>query len=275
MILIYNFENVKVLKSSVQHKLTIQGVIVLNFLKLTKNFIQNNFIVCATASIFILMISGLAAMRFKAAESEKNLQVQNKKTIILDPGHGGEDGGAVGDNKIIEKNINLNISLKLRDFLEAAGYNIIMTRDKDISIYDSDAKSTREKKRSDLHNRMEIIKSNSNPDTIFVSIHQNKFPNPKYFGTQIFYSKNDPNSQNLATSIKNSVTNLLQPENTRETKPADKNIFLLRNAQIPAVVVECGFISNPDEAQKLMNSSYQKNMAFSIFCGISNYFLNA
>lgn len=195
-------------------------------------------------------------------------------TVILDPGHGGEDGGAVGIDGIVEKDINLSISLKLRDFLQAAGYKVIMTRETDTAIYDDDSKTLREKKRSDLYNRAEIIKDNSKEKTIFVSIHQNKFPNSKYFGSQIFYSKNHAGSQNLASGIKDSLVGLIQPENTRETKPADKKIFLLHNAQIPAVIVECGFLSNENEADKLTKPEYQTQLAFSIYCGISNYFIN-
>lgn len=195
-------------------------------------------------------------------------------TIILDPGHGGEDGGAVGIDGIIEKDINLSISLKLRDLLQAAGYKVIMTRETDTAIYDDDSKTLREKKRSDLYNRAAIIKDNSKEKTIFVSIHQNKFPNEKYFGSQIFYSKNHAGSQNLASGIKESLVGLIQPENTRETKPADKKIFLLHNAQIPAVIVECGFLSNENEANKLTKPEYQTQLAFSIYCGISNYFIN-
>ena len=103
---------------------------------------------------------------------------------------------------------------------------------------------------------------------------QNKFPNEKYFGSQIFYSKNHAGSQNLASGIKDSLVGLIQPENTRETKPADKKIFLLHNAQIPAVIVECGFLSNENEANKLTKPEYQTQLAFSIYCGISNYFIN-
>ena len=124
-------------------------------------------------------------------QAENNL---NKKTIVLDAGHGGEDGGAVGFNDIIEKDINLSISLKLRTLLKSYGYNVIMTREKDESIYDKSSKTLREKKRSDLNNRIKIIKNNEGKNSIFVSIHQNKFPNKKYFGTQIFYSDNNEKS---------------------------------------------------------------------------------
>jgi len=195
-------------------------------------------------------------------------------TVIIDAGHGGEDGGAVGVDGIIEKDINLIISLKLKDLLEVSGHNVIMTREKDQAIYDQDAESLREKKRSDLKNRMKIIDNNKKENTIFVSIHQNKFPNPKYFGTQIFYSVNDVKSQELAGKIRDSVTGLIQPENSREIKPATEKIYLLHNAQIPAVVVECGFLSNAEEAKKLIEEKYQSQIAFSIYCGITDYFIN-
>lgn len=204
-------------------------------------------------------------------QAENNL---NKKTIVLDAGHGGEDGGAIGFNDIIEKDINLSISLKLRTLLKSYGYNVIMTREKDESIYDKSSKTLREKKRSDLNNRIKIIKNNEGKNAIFVSIHQNKFPNKKYFGTQIFYSDNNEKSQNLATSIRKSVVGLIQPNNSREIKPSNKKIFLLENSTIPSVIVECGFLSNEEEARKLATDEYQNKVAFSIYCGIMNYFLN-
>ena len=149
-----------------------------------------------------------------------------------------------------------------------------MTRDTDTAIYDDDVEGLKNKKRSDLHNRAKIIKDNSEGNNIFVSIHQNKFPDSKYFGTQIFYSKNDAKSQTLACSIKDSVVGLIQPDNTREIKPADKRIFLLEKSEIPAVVVECGFLSNKEEASKLIKDEYQSQMAFCVYCGITDYFLN-
>ena len=235
------------------------------------NFTKNNW----TISVSIILSLGVFCSLFFAAYAHNHLS-ENKSvpTVILDPGHGGEDGGAVGIDGIIEKDINLAISLKLKNLLEASGHKVIITRDKDIAIYDNDASTLREKKRSDLKNRMNIINSNKNPDTIFVSIHQNKFPNPKYFGTQIFYSVNDNKSQELAEKIKESVVGLLQPENDREIKPANKKIFLLHNAEVPAVVVECGFLSNNEEANKLKDKKYQSQMAFSVYCGIINYFMN-
>lgn len=222
-----------------------------------------------------LTIFALCSLTFISYAKSKSIEENNQKTIIIDAGHGGEDGGAVGSDGIIEKNINLAIALKLESMLEASGRKVIMTREKDTAIYDDSAKTLKEKKKSDLRNRMGIMNKNKENDSIFVSIHQNKFPDEKYFGTQIFYSVNDEKSLELANKIKDSVTGLLQPENKREIKPANNKIFLLHNAKIPAVIVECGFISNPDEAKKLTNEKYQNEMAFSIFCGITNYLINS
>lgn len=246
-------------------------------MKIVKFFkiIKKNLLFYVFCTLSCIVFSMLIFVAYaKIQDSVTNRGSQSVKTVILDAGHGGEDGGAVGVGGVVEKDINLSIALKLRDLLEVSGYNVIMTRDKDEAVYDDEAKTLRQKKKSDLHNRADMIKRNSNEKTIFVSIHQNKFPDSKYFGTQIFYSKNDSQSQTLASGIKNSVRGLIQPDNTREIKSADRNIFLLNNAEVPAVVVECGFLSNKEEAEKLQNNNYQKQMAFAIYCGISNYFLH-
>ena len=237
--------------------------------------IKKNVLFYGAAILSAIMFCTLIFVAYgKINEQIKNRDQKNLKTIVLDAGHGGEDGGAVGVDGVIEKDINLAIALKLRDLLETSGYNVVMTRDKDEAIYDDTAQSLREKKRSDLHNRADIISKNSGDNTIFVSIHQNKFPDSKYFGTQIFYSPNNTESQTLANGIKDSVVKLIQPDNTREIKPAGKNVFLLHKAEIPAIVVECGFLSNPEEAGKLVNNDYQSKLAFCVYCGIMNHFLN-
>lgn len=230
-----------------------------------------------TISIFsilgLVIFFGFMFITYAQSNQTENNNFK-RKTIIIDAGHGGEDGGAVGVDGIVEKDVNLAIALKLKDLLKASGYKITMTRDTDTAIYDDDAKTLREKKRSDLRNRMDIMNKNKESDTLFVSIHQNKFPNEKYFGTQIFYSVNDEKSKDLATKIRESVTGLIQPQNKREIKPANNKIFLLNNAKIPSVIVECGFLSNREEAKKLSDEKYQSQMAFSIFCGITNYLMN-
>lgn len=250
----------------------------MKIIKIVIHRIKKNMVGYITSFICLLTFSTLVYVAYGKINSNVNVANQSeqpaKKAIILDAGHGGEDGGAVSKSGVVEKDINLSVALMLRDLLETSGYRVIMTRDKDIAIYDESAETLREKKRSDLHNRLDIINQNSNDDNIFVSIHQNKFPDPKYCGTQIFYSKHNPKSTDLANSIKDSVTSFLQPENKREIKEANKKIYLLNNSKLPAIVVECGFLSNPEELEKLADKEYQSEMAFSIYCGILNYFKN-
>ncbi len=228
------------------------------------------YLICSASLLCLFLFGGLLYTAFSepqtvstAAGTKDALPI-----IVIDAGHGGEDGGA-GANGVLEKDVNLAIALRLRDMLTAGGYKVVMTRDSDVSIYDSSASTTREKKVSDLNNRVKII--NGSSDNILVSIHQNKFEQSKYSGAQIFYSQNDPKSFRLAEEIRRSVTGMLQPENKRELKPAEKNIFILSKAEVPAVIVECGFLSNEDEAARLADEDYQKQMAFAVFCGIEGY----
>ena len=189
-------------------------------------------------------------------------------TVIIDAGHGGEDGGAEVDG-ILEKDINLSIADKLADTLRLCGVRVTEIRDEDISVYDDSAQSLREKKVSDLKHRVEIV--NGSENNILVSIHQNKFDNSAYSGAQVFYSSNNDKSRVLAGSIRNSVVSLLQNDNTRELKPANSDIYLLDNATVPAVIVECGFLSNDEERAKLLDSGYQSEMAYSIAMGVLEY----
>ena len=192
-----------------------------------------------------------------------------KPYIIIDAGHGGEDGGAEVDG-VLEKDINLNISNRLADILRLCGYYVTEIRDEDISVYDAkEADTLREKKVSDLNNRVEAF--NSDRDNIVVSIHQNKFGNSAYSGAQIFYSVNNDNSILLAEAVRNSIVQLIQKDNKRELKPSTPDIFILDKAETPAVIVECGFLSNPEERSKLLDESYQNEMAYSIAMGILEY----
>lgn len=192
-------------------------------------------------------------------------------TIIIDAGHGGEDGGTQSiDGKTLEKDVNLAIAKDLKEIFLLAGFQVEMIREEDTAIYDNDAKSLRNKKVSDLHKRVEI--ANSSPNNVLISIHQNQFESSKYFGTQIFYSTNNPESNLLAEYVKRAVVGLMQPANTRETKPANSSIYLLSKATIPAIIVECGFLSNAEESKKLIDPNYQKQMAFTIYCGFLDYY---
>ena len=191
------------------------------------------------------------------------------KTIIVDAGHGGEDGGAIGIDGTVEKNINLDIALKLEKILKLYGYNVIMTRTQDAMTCDENLKSIRQKKVSDIHNRFKIIEEN--PNALFVSIHQNKFESTSQWGTQVFYSKNNEKSKLLADNIQTSITENIQMKNKRVTKKTGTEIFLLYHSTIPSVLVECGFLSNYDDLNKLKTDIYRKEMAILIADGILKY----
>jgi len=184
--------------------------------------------------------------------------------IIIDPGHGGIDGGAVGIGNIIEKDINLEIAFILRDLFLVNGFEVVMTREEDISIHDSEVTGIRAQKTSDLRNRLALIESF--PDNIFISIHQNKFGDSSQRGTQVFYGSKNPGSELLAELVQRNVISMLQPENRRQHKEGSSNLFLIYEARSPAILVECGFLSNPQDVENLTDRQYQAQIAFAIFC---------
>lgn len=194
---------------------------------------------------------------------------EKKQTIVIDAGHGGEDGGTVGINGESEKDINLAIVLELEKYLVQNNFNVIMIRDGDYSVGDQTLPTIAERKRSDTKNRLLTVENAG--ECILISIHQNHFSESKYYGAQVFFSPNRPESAALAESIRQSVVSSLQPENRRENKQAESNIYLLYNCKVPAVLVECGFLSNPDEAAKLNTTQYQQNMAAAIYNGLIDY----
>ena len=198
--------------------------------------------------------------------------LEQQPMIVIDAGHGGEDGGAEVDG-VLEKDINLSIAGKLSEILRLCGCRVTEIRDEDISVYGSDAQTLREKKVSDLKRRVEI--ANENDNNILVSIHQNKFDNSAYSGAQLFYSSNHDDSRVLAESIRGAITSLLQKDNTRELKPAGSDIYLLDHAEVPAVIVECGFLSNQEERSKLMDDDYQNEMAYAVAMGVLEYSYSA
>ena len=192
-------------------------------------------------------------------------------TIIIDAGHGGFDGGATTDDGYAEKHINLKIALYLRDLLVMSGYNVVMTRTEDISLEDDGLSTIRERKRSDIYNRMEMMENTDN--AIFVSIHQNHYSSEQYWGLQVFYSGNfSQYSQPMAEAIQETVAELLQPDNNRQIKECGTSVYLMYNAKKPAVLVECGFLSNQREAELLKTEEYQQQISFCIYMGLLEYF---
>ncbi len=196
-------------------------------------------------------------------------RITEKKTIILDAGHGGMDSGAVGINGELEKNINLEIVRDLRDMLTLSGFNVVLTRNADKSIHDSGVTGIRNQKISDMENRLEIVKSYK--DALFFSIHQNKFTDPEYFGAQIFYNENNPDNMLLAQIMQDNFK-VIQPQNNREIKLSGDELYLFKDTKIPAVLIECGFLSNEQDAQNLSNEEYQHKVAFMIYNGIIRYY---
>ena len=191
-------------------------------------------------------------------------------TVIIDAGHGGFDGGATAVDGTVEKDINLQIALKTARLLRFNGFDVIMTRSEDTGTEDDESVAIAKRKKSDLTNRLQIMKDN--PDAVFVSIHLNKFTTSAANGAQVFYTKNRKEALCLAQSLQKSIKTLLQPQNDRVVKQGTNSTFLLKNAVVPTVIVECGFLSNKAELEKLKSEDYQSQMAFAVVCGITDYF---
>ena len=187
--------------------------------------------------------------------------------IIIDAGHGGEDSGTIGTNGALEKDINLEISRMMRDELVSRGYTAILTRDEDRLLYTEEENIKGIRKMCDLRNRVKIF--NSYESAIAVSIHMNAFSAQNCSGLQIYHS-DQVGSKSLAECIRDSVKETLQPDNKRPLKKSD-DIYLLKNTICPIVLVECGFLSNPEECEKLSEKEYKKRLSFSIVCGIIKY----
>lgn len=187
--------------------------------------------------------------------------------IVIDAGHGGIDSGAVSASGILEKDINLAVAQKLEALCSAAGIDCVMTRREDRLVVDDSVKERR--KMHDLKNRIAIAKEQKSP--LFVSIHMNNFPEKRYSGLQVWYSKNDERSRSLAACVQTFARTFLDPSNSRETKRAGSSIFVLDRLDVPAILVECGFLSNPDECNKLATDEYQTELALVIFSGILEF----
>lgn len=230
--------------------------------------------IIAIITAFLIILSAMLYLTFMAnfSAAEASSMPITQKTVIVDAGHGGDDGGAIGIDGTVEKDINLDIALKLEKILKFYGFNVIMTRTQDVMTCDDGLDSLRKRKISDIHNRFELMRKN--PDAIFISVHQNKFEDSFQHGTQVFYSGNDERSKELAEAIQTSVTLTLQRKNNRVVKKSGSGIYLLYHAKIPAVLVECGFISNSDEVKKLKDESYRMKLAILIADGLLKYLSN-
>ncbi len=194
----------------------------------------------------------------------------DKVIIVLDAGHGGMDGGGVSVNGALEKDINLSILLKLRDMCQSFGYTVVVTRDTDKSIHNDGVKGVGNQKKSDMENRLNIF--NKYDNAIALSIHQNLFTQSQYSGAQMFYAKSNPMNEKLAQTMQTEFVKQLQSENNREIKEVGKELYLCYfTTKCPSLMVECGFLSNPQEAALLETEEYQSKVAFTIFSGLNQF----
>ena len=187
-------------------------------------------------------------------------------SVVIDAGHGGEDAGAIASDGTYEKDLNLEISNLVKALCILNGMNVKMTRESDVLLYDyyGDLENYKgQKKIYDLKNRVKI--AHESPNAIFVSIHMNKFPESKYSGTQIYYSKNNDSSKDVASNLSKSIKKFLQPSNKRQIKPASSSIYVLDKIKNPAILIECGFLSNEMELENLKNEEYRASLALVIF----------
>ena len=190
------------------------------------------------------------------------------KIIVIDPGHGGIDPGTSSKSGVAEDKINLQISLKLYKLIEQSGGTPILTRYDDKGLYSEGNAKIKSKKNEDLRKRNEII--NSSGAHLFVSIHLNSFPQSKYYGAQTFYQKGSTEGKRLAELIQEELRDNIENKNHRVAKSID-TIFLLKDKVIPGALVECGFLSNPEEEKLLQEDKYQDKIAWSIFVGIARF----
>ena len=228
-------------------------------------------------TIFLMVFLSLFAFSFKIANNNiLNKEVTTEtvalpvtnKVIVIDAGHGTPDEGAQSNNGVTEAEINLKIALKLQNLLEQSGARVILTRSNEDAIYDIDKKTLREKKVSDIRNRVKI--GNESSSDIFVSIHLNKIPQNQYWGWQCFYNQNEK-SKILAENLQNNLNEAMQKENKRIAMKLD-TVYIMKNVEIPISIVECGFLSNEEEEKSLQEDEYQNRLAWGIYNGIMDYF---
>lgn len=220
------------------------------------------------AAVIVMIIAVIIAFfGIKKYENQQTFADNNLK-IILDAGHGEPDGGAVGVSGVVEKDINLAIVKKTQEVLEGKGVQVILTRDDDYGLQEDSAGSIREMKVSDMNRRLDIMQD-SNAD-LFLSVHMNSFGDKKVHGLHVFYDKSHPEAESLAKEIQNEIAKVTGAD-VHTVKTADEKLFLMKNPPIPAILIECGFLSNPEEEKKLSEEKYQSKIAWAIAKALENY----
>ncbi len=219
---------------------------------------------CLTIAIAIMIaVAGSHAVTTMA----ENQPIIRKNIIIIDPGHGGEDGGATSCSGILESQLNLEIALRLDALLHFLGFETKMIRTTDVSIY-TEGNTIAAKKVSDLRNRAKIV--NETENALLISIHQNIFADSRYSGAQVFYNKVD-GAKELAQSLQTAFVSSINPDSNRKIKPSN-GVYLMEHIQKPGILVECGFLSCPEEEAKLRTGEYQKQICCVIAATLSQHF---
>lgn len=202
-------------------------------------------------------------------------QSSDSVLIVIDPGHGGEDGGASA-GEVLEKDLNLTISEELSDLYTVFGYPVLLTRREDTLLYDHYGELedyTGRKKAYDLRNRLRIAEESG--ASLYLGIHMNRFSDARYKGLQVYYSAADPGSKAAAEKIQSYAKAYLMPDNARQTKKATDSIYILHRIHMPAVLVECGFLSSPEELALLTTPAYQQKLSAAIFAASAEYLVSS
>ena len=230
-------------------------------------------IIALVSLICVVLIVGTIRVTNNTKENEETVETVSlpvsNKVIVIDAGHGTPDEGAENKDGLTEAAINLKIALKVQNLLEQSGCTVILTRSDENGIYDEKSNTIKQMKVSDIKNRVKI--GNESSADIFVSIHLNKIPQSQYYGWQTFYKNGNEDSINLATSIQNGLNEAIKRENKRIPLKIS-GIYIVDHVEIPLSIVECGFLSNPEEAELLQQDEYQNQLAWGIYIGIINYF---
>ncbi len=224
--------------------------------------------VYALTAVLVLVIS--LGTRDVITVWSESAPIDREHVIVIDPGHGGEDGGASSCTGALESGINLQISLKLQDLFQLLGHHVVMIRTTDTSVY-TKGETLAQKKMSDLKRRVEIV--NETPEAILISIHQNTFSQEKYCGAQVFYG-DAPGSKELAQMLQSAFTSTINPESNRKCKKS-QGVYLMEHVKPTAVLIECGFLSNIQEEALLRNGEYQKNICCVICAVVSQFVSNS
>lgn len=243
-------------------------------MKIVNIHIKQIIYVASMFLFIICIVCGLTLSKRKENNKkdiiETNALPVTGKVIVIDPGHGVPDPGAQASDGTTEEELNLQIALKIQSLLEQSGCEVIMTRADEFSTHDDGSITIREMKNSDLKNRVEL--GNESQADIYVSIHLNKIEQEQYTGWQTFYQSFSEESIKLSNSIQNNLNSIIDENNTRESSKLD-NIYIMKHIEIPITVVECGFLSNYNETLLLKTEDYQNKLAFGIYNGIMDYFL--